>query len=85
MEQHRGFEPLHSAWKADVLAVKHQCCRSPTGQQLAPPYINIQTGRIVPALHLVIGCRLNNPRYPEETGPDDRTRTCGLVIPNHAF
>ena len=26
MEQHTGFEPVHSAWKADVLAIEHQCC-----------------------------------------------------------
>ena len=25
LERHTGFEPVHSAWKADVLAVEHQC------------------------------------------------------------
>ena len=24
MERYTGFEPVHSAWKADVLAVEHQ-------------------------------------------------------------
>lgn len=26
MEQHTGFEPAQPAWKAGMLAVKHQCC-----------------------------------------------------------
>ena len=25
MERHAGFEPVLSAWKADVLAIEHQC------------------------------------------------------------
>ena len=65
MEQHRGFEPLHSAWKADVLAVKHQCCRSPTGRQLAPPYSNYTDRSDSTSASLVIGF-VSKPLLPQE-------------------
>lgn len=56
MERHAGFEPVLSAWKADVLAIEHQCRK-----RAFPTYI------ITPSTsHLLGVCEL--PCIPSSAG-----------------